>query len=248
MWIRLDTSLPVGPTGGTSVRNWSQEDPAPYGSSTWWYAGNFLIDGFNNGQPSAGTFSFQIVGAGRVRWTFGDGTAVNGGVLAVQARPSSSTPSLLDTNDWHHVAAVRRWQGTSEARLELWIDGRLIATETSPNRTNMRQWWNNWAGFPSGQAGWFVAAEKFSAQGGAYWDDYKGLVSELRFFDRAKTTAELQNEWSLVPAPGSPGFVGSFRMPQPVNNQTCDDVAASRCLQLVAQQMPIWTTARPPGH
>lgn len=248
MWIRLDASLPVGPTAGTDMRNWSQEDPTPYSSPTWWYAGNFLLDGFNNAEPSAGTFSFQIVGGGRVRWTLGDGTQVTGGVLAVQAVPSSSTPSLLDTADWHHIAAVRRWHGTSEAKLELWINGRLIATATSPNRTNLRQWWDAWAGFPVGQTGWFLGAEKFSALGGGYWEDYKGLVSEMRFFDRAKGIDELRNAWHLKPAPQTPGFVGSFRMIQPQNAQTCDDFAAERCLQLAPQQMPIWTMERPPGQ
>jgi len=247
MWVRLDASLPVGPAGGTSTRNWSSADPAPYSSPQWWYAGNFLVDGHNNADFSSGTFSFQVIGGGRIRWLFGDGSAVTGGVLAVQAVPSSSTASLLD-GQWHHIAAVRRWQGSTEARLELWIDGQLIATETSSRRTNMSTWWATWSAFPSDQPGWLIGAEKFSANGGAYWDDYKGGITEVRFFDRARTPGDLQLNWRQRPAPGTPGLVGSFRMVQPSNSLTCDDVLASRCFRVFPQSQPIWSPVNPLGQ
>jgi hypothetical protein len=247
IWIHLDPTLPVGPAAGTSTRNWSSSDPVPYSSDTWWYAGNFLVDGFNNGGTSSGTFGIQIIGGGRVRWTLGDGSPVTGGVLAVQAVPSSATPGLLD-GQWHHIAAVRRWQGASEARLELWVDGVLVGTATSQRRTNMRQWWNAWSGFPSSQPGWFIGAEKFSALGGAYWDDYKGQVSEMRFYGRAKSVVELQSGWSQPPSPTATGLVGSFRMVEPSGGQTCDDFSASRCIRLFPQQQPMWSSVRPPNH
>lgn len=244
MWVRLDASLPVGPAAGTSTRNWSSADPTPYSSSQWWYAGNFLLDGHNNDNFLNGTFSFQVIGGGRIRWTFGDGSPVTGGVLAVQAVPSSSTASLLD-NRWHHIAAVRRWQASTEARLELWIDGQLIASETSLRRTNMRTWWNSWSTFPSNQQGWLIGAEKISANGGPYWEDYKGVVTEVRFFDRARTAADLQQNWSLRPALDTPGLVGSFRMVQPANSLTCDDLLASRCFRVFPQGQPIWSSINP---
>lgn len=71
--------------------------------------GNFLLDGHNNGDFSAGTFSLQHYGGGRIRWALGDGANPGpGGIWAVQAFPANETPSLLD-GQAHLVAAVRRF-------------------------------------------------------------------------------------------------------------------------------------------
>ena len=167
LWIRPDDSFPVGPTGGGDDQriNWSDADAEPYSSCCWWFEGNFLLDGHNNTVFEDGTFSLQFYGGGRLRWLFGDGVSAGpGGVWSVGAFPATDTPSLLD-GAWHRVALVRRWSGVSEALLELWIDGALVATETSPVRTDLGTFWDDWAGFPTGQEGWFWGAEKQAAIG-----------------------------------------------------------------------------------
>jgi hypothetical protein len=71
LWIKPDHTLPVGPTtDGTPAQlfNWTACDNAPYSTGDWWYEGNFLLDGHNNGVFADGTFSLQFYGGGRLRW------------------------------------------------------------------------------------------------------------------------------------------------------------------------------------
>ena len=157
LWVKLNDSLPVGPTlgGSNQLQNWSDSDNQPYSSNNWWFHGNFLIDGHNNNDFDNGTFSLQVYGGGRIRWLFGDGVRQTGGPWAIQAYPATTVPSLLD-GQWHQITLVRRWSGTSNADLELWVDGALIATETSTSRTNMATtYWDGWTGYPNNEQGWF---------------------------------------------------------------------------------------------
>ncbi len=205
-FIRLDNTFPVGPVGsGFAQRNnWFDDDPMPYDSGSWWFDGNFLLDGHNNNSFEQGTCSVQFYGGGRLRWQFGDGGSVpSGGVWAVQAFPATNSPTLLD-GAWHEVSLVRRWSGVSDASLELWIDGALVGSETSDVRTDMpATYWNSWAGFPVGQEGWFWGAEKQAAIGVlSQYEDYKGYLDEIRFWDRALTTNELAQS-RLIPLTGT---------------------------------------------
>ncbi|MEM7392920.1 MAG: NHL repeat-containing protein, partial [Verrucomicrobiota bacterium] len=157
LWIRPDNTFPIGDVlGGNQRTNWFEGDPRPYTNTTWWYEGNFLLDGHNNaGGFENGTFSLQFYGGGRVRWDFGDGSfAGPGGHWSIQAWPATNTPSLLD-GEWHRVECVRRWAGVSDAVLELWVDAVMVGAQTSNARTDMRFWWDSWLSFPGGQEGWF---------------------------------------------------------------------------------------------
>jgi hypothetical protein len=237
--IKLDETYPVGTAGGTSTTNWSSADPTRYTSSSWWYPGNFLLDGHNNSNPAQGTFSLQVIGGGRLRWDFGDNspslTDGMGRLWAVQPVPASSAASLLD-DKWHHVALVRRWSGASSATLEMWIDGVLIASETTNVRTNMQTYWAAWAGYGGGiQNGWLLGAEKFSAGGGAYWDDYKGQVSYLRFYSRAKTATELANDWARDSTQGETGLVGLFQIGALAANRTYDTLRPAAYIECFPQ-------------
>jgi chitodextrinase len=249
LWIRPNNSFPIGSTAGGNgqLQNWSNSDLAPYSSSDWWFAGNFLLDGHNNASFANGTFSLQFYGGGRVRWLFGDGASNSaaGSVWSVGAFPASSAPSLLD-GQWHHLALVRRFVGSTQSRLELWIDGSLIDTETSSARTNMRQWWNNWSGFPSAQRGWFWGVEKQAAIGAlSQYEDYKGLVDELRFWSRAKTSSELQSNFANPVSGTEPGLVGRFAFSEGSGNQACDSLSASTCISLV-NASSAWSAADAP--
>jgi hypothetical protein len=231
LWIKPNHLLPVGPTVTDSEKraNWAQADRRPYSSYDWWYTGNFLLDGFNNGNFSAGTFALQFYGGGRVRWLLGDGSSQTGGVRAVGAYPASSTPHLLDGR-WHQLTLVRRWSGTNAAQLELWIDGVLIDTEAG-SRANMRQWWDSWYGFGSAQAGWFWGAEKQAALGMMVYEDYRGLVDELRFWSRAKSSSEIQANWNRPVTGTETGLVGWYAFGESGGSSTCDSFGGA-CMSL----------------
>lgn len=244
LWLRPNESFPVGSTGGGvgQRENWSTADIAPYSSNSWWFAGNFLLDGHNNSDFSRGTCSLQFYGGGRVRWLFGDGTnpSSEGGVWSVGAFPANSTASLLDGN-WHQLTMVRRWIGTgTQAQLELWIDGVIVDAELVDSRVNMRQWWDNWSGFPNNQEGWFWGAEKQAAIGVLnQYEDYKGLIDELRYWSRAKTAQEIQASYNAPVAGNEPGIVGRYAFDQTQGLTTCNALVGTQCMQLTA------TSARP---
>lgn len=233
--IKLDESFPVGPVGPQdSPRqrvNWSEADPAPYSSGDWWYTGNFLLDGHNNNDFKTGTFSIQFCGGGRVRWSFGDGVEAGpGGHWAVQAHPSSSTPSLLD-DAWHRVALVRRWGvDPAGADLELWIDGKLIATEQTSARTDMRPIFEAWPGFVPGEDGWFWGAEKQWANGTLdQYEDFKGELAELRFWSIARTKEVLEAPDAAV-ANGAPGLVGLYEFSEAFGAPVCNAIGGGECI------------------
>lgn len=238
LWIRPDHTLPVGPTTpGTPAQlvNWSDESSMPYGSGSWWFPGNFLLDGHNNADFSAGTFSLQFYGGGRVRWLFGDGADPGpGGVWSVGAYPEAPEPSLLD-GGWHQVTLVRRWTGAAAARLELWIDGRLVDDQETPVRTDMRAYWDAWTGFPAGQQGWFWGAEKQAAIGVlAQYEDYKGLVDDVSFWSRAKTAAEIATGWRAPAQAGQPGLVGLYPIGETGSAaSSCNALVPGQCMALV---------------
>jgi hypothetical protein len=160
----------------------------------------------------------------------------------VGAYPAATAPSLLD-GAWHRVGLVRRWSGATDSRLELWIDGGLVATETSPARTDMTAWWDGWSGFPGGQEGWFWGAEKQAAIGVlAQYEDYKGPLDEIRLFDRALAPAELAAGGC---AAGS-GLVGRFAIEEGAGTSTCDALDPARCIALVNMQPGFWSAAAAP--
>lgn len=245
LWIRLDASYPVGSTAGGAGQlvNWSSADEEPYSTCCWWFEGNFLLDGHNNENFIDGTFSLQFYGGGRLRWLFGDGASeVPGGVWSVGAFPATGTPSLLD-DSWHRVHLIRRWSGATSATLELWIDGGLIATETSPARTDMRTWWDAWPSFPRGQEGWFWGVEKQAAIGVlSQYEDYKGAVDSIRFYDRALTPVEVV----ASSCAGSLGLVADFALEEGMGDSTCDLLEANRCIALVDMKPGFWSSDAAP--
>ncbi len=250
LWLRPNNSFPVGSVvGGAEQRtNWAQDDNAPYSSGNWWFKGNFLLDGHNNNSGfSLGTFSLQFYAGGRVRWLFGDGSgSIPTGSLWAVGGDSAASPSLLD-GQWHQLTLVRRFSGGS-ADLEIWIDGTLIDTETSNVQTNMASsYWDNWTGFGGAQNGWFFGAEKQAAVGVlSQYEDYKGLIDELRFWSRAKSAAEISTGYANPVAGGEAGLVGWFDFSEASGSQTCDVLAASRCMSLVNANPNVWSGSNAP--
>lgn len=206
LWIKPDNSFPVGPvwrSGYNQLSNWSETDPEPYSSDGWWLSGNWLLDGhtrpqgFAPGNSREGTFSLQFYGGGRLRFMFADAgdNMPKGMVYAVQAWPASTTPSLLD-GSWHHVVALRRWREPSGATLELWVDGKRVAATEVPRRTDMRRFWDKLAhpADPAQLGGWSLGAEVMTAWNYAFtqYEDYKGLIDEVRLWGRAPSDDEIR--------------------------------------------------------
>lgn len=226
IWLLADETLPVGSTAPDAdpQRNWSNANPAPYSTPSWWYSGNFLLDGHNNTSFHNGTFSLQLFNGGRVRWLFGDGSAAQarpGGLHAIQ---QSSSASLLD-GQWHQVTLVRRASGDG-AILEMWIDGAIVASETTSSMTNMRTWWDGWPGFP--ETGWVWGAEKQAALGTiSQYEDYKGNIDELRFWSRAKSASEIASNYRQPVTGSEPGLVGHYDFE---STNLCNQLGGSQCI------------------
>jgi hypothetical protein len=244
VWIKPDASFPIGDCSGGSaqLQNWCSRDNQPYSALDWWYEGNFLLDGHNNASFGAGTFSLQFYGGGRVRWLFGDGNSAGpGDHWAIGAYPATSAPSLLD-GGWHHLALVRRFVSTASSELELYVDGILRANQTSPVRTDMTMWWQGWSGFPAGQAGWFLGAEKQAAIGVlSQYEDYKGLVDELRLWTRAKSAAEIATTWHAPVLGNETGLAAWFGFEEGSGTRSCDRLTSTRCIDLFRMQPGSWS-------
>jgi chitodextrinase len=234
IWLRLDEASPVGSTasGAGQRTNWSDANPEPYSSSSWWYSGNFLLDGHNNANAEfeKGTFSLQVFNGGRLRWLFGDGSAAAQREGRVHAVQNGASKSLLDGN-WHQVTLVRRSR-SGGATLEMWIDGTSIDSETTSSMTDMRQWWNGWTGYPTNQAGWFWGTEKQAAlRTISQYEDYKGHIDELRFWSRAKSADEIQTSFRRPVTGAESGLVGWFTFE---DQSLCNQIDDSRCMSPVA--------------
>lgn len=226
MWIKPANSFPVGPvwrSGYNQLSNWSEVDPEPYSSDGWWLSGNWLLDGhtrprgFGPSDSREGTFSLQFYGGGRLRFMFADSSEnmPKGMVHAVQAWPASTTPSLLD-GSWHHVVALRRWREPTGATLELWVDGKRVGATDIPHRTDMRRFWDKLAhpGDPEELGGWSLGAEVMTAWNYAFtqYEDYKGLVDEVRLWGRAPSPEEIGSWAKGGPATNAAGLLAHFPM------------------------------------
>lgn len=252
LWLKPDNSYPFGATAdGTpgQLTNWTSLplDPIPDDGPGWWYKGNFLLDGHANSGPGYGTFSLQLYSSGRMRWHFVD----TAGYWGVQGADVLTAPSVVDGN-WHQVTLVRRWSGMASADLELWIDGVLIRTITTTARTNMRNYWDTWAGFAANNEGWFWGVEKITAIGDFdQYEDYKGLVDEVRFWNRAKTATEIMNNYSASVDGTENGLVGLFRFAEGSGLTSCNVVNANAladndCISLVNMKAGYWDTEGAP--
>jgi hypothetical protein len=260
LWIKPDASFPVGETDrGTigQLTNWSEYDFRPYSRGSWWHSGNWLLDGhtrprgFDDQDTREGTFSLQFYGGGRLRWMFADDARVIpvGKVWTVQAAPASRTASLLDGN-WHHIACVRRWVGEKDAQLELWIDGKLIAETVIPQRINMRQFWDSLPhpDDPKELGGWAWGSEVMVAWNFYFtqYEDYKGLMDEMRFWDRAKSVEELSTSWNRAVTGKEPGLVGWFPFSEGSGTVARDALDPSRTIVLHRLRPESWSTENAP--
>jgi Domain of unknown function (DUF4214)/Bacterial TSP3 repeat len=244
IWVKLDNraGYPVGVcgAGGNPRLNWCSENVTRYSSNCWWCNGNFLIDGINFDGVSKASFALQMYDGGRVRWLIGDQGAAPAldDFWSVGNRPgATNNPRLLDGN-WHSIATVRRFTGTSGADYELWIDGVLIDTVRTNVRTNLATIWESYAdGAAQGNrySGWFFMTEKQAVNiNGFVLEDFKGQLDEIRFWNRAKSATELSSQWRNPVSVGATGLSGYYDFSDANNSstQSCDRVNITRCMAL----------------
>jgi hypothetical protein len=258
LWIKPDARYSVGPVWRASKRqlsHWSDADPKPYANPAWWLTGNWLLDGmtrprgYGPGDSREGSFGLQFYGGGRLRWLFADGSAdmPAGMVWAVQAWPASETPSLLD-DQWHHVAAVRRWHDDG-ARLELWVDGRAVATTDIPTRVDMRAFWHSLPhpDDPAELGGWAIGSEVMTAWDYEFnqYEDYKGLVDELRLWTRALTPDELSRHARTPTVARGDGLVARYAFDEGRGVQSRSSIAGAPMLVLHKPQAESWSPDDP---
>jgi len=251
LWFKPDNSYMYGTTNNGALgqlTNWTSEpfDPKPSDGGGWWFKGNFLLDGHSN-TSALGTFSLQFYSSGRMRWHFEDSS----GYYGLQAENVNQSPQLVDGN-WHHVTVVRRWSGASNAQLELWVDGVLIDTQISSTQESMRPYWDTWLNFATDQEGWFWGTEKQAAIGFLdQYEDFKGLVDEVRFWTRAKTSIEIQNNYTNAVDGTETNLVGLFRFVEQTGTTSCNEintnaVADGDCIDLINMKPGYWETENAP--
>ncbi len=196
-WLQLTTGTASSFSSGSSQErtDWWAGNDTPYSAADWWFNGNFCMDGHTNASSAFydGTLSLQFYQSGKPRWLFGDGAAANARTGDLHAVQDSNDASLRDGN-WHKVGFRRRNDGGSGSILESWVDGTMVASETSTARTNMyTTYWDDFAVQAAAQRGFFFGAEKQAAVGVfAQYADYKGRMSELCFWN-APSDAQMQS-------------------------------------------------------
>lgn len=230
--VLADNAIGTGDTstqGSTNQRTlWSSNNNTIYaeiGTPDWWWVGNFLLDGHNNNAFYSGTFSIQIANSGRAQWTFGDGAAAN--ARNGDLHGLRGTTSILDGNE-HTITVVRRNDGGTGSILELYTDGVEEDTETSTARTNMAStYWDTWSGYPSGQDGWFIGAEKQSVVGVlTQYEDFKGRVGEMRFWSVARSAEQIAADYNAPIDAGATGLVAVYRFDEGAGSAVADELNA----------------------
>lgn len=141
-----------------------------------------------------------------------------------QRASSNVTPSL---NTWHHVVATYDHAANN---VRFYIDGELVATRTSPGALNDTSGDPAYIGYsPSG-------ANEFS----------NGLIAEVRLWNRALTTEEVQTNFAASSIAGnSTGLVGLWRFDEG-SGLTANDLTANANHAVLgggsASRVPTWST------
>ena len=87
---------------------------------------------------------------------------------------------------WYHVAMVQRADGHG---VYLYVDGAVIAA-TNDTATDVDEWYNNLDGIDTCRIG---AANK--AGDASVTNDLKGAISDVKYWDKALTDAEILNDY-----------------------------------------------------
>jgi len=133
------------------------------------------------------------------------------------------TPS---TGVWHHIAVT---YDHAANQVRFYLDGQLIATKASPGVLT------DTTGEPA-----YIG---FSPSGGDEYSD--GPIAELRLWNRALTTGEIQANYSTAPTGSESGLVGLWRFDEDSGTTSADATASGNAATLgngSGANVPGWTT------
>ena len=77
------------------------------------------------------------------------------------------------------------------------------------------------------------------------YEDYKGLLAEIRFWDRAKSPDEIQTNWMKRAVGNETGLVGYFALDENEGVVARDRLDTSRIITLHNATTESWCTERP---
>jgi hypothetical protein len=150
-----------------------------------------------------------------------------GGIsLYTGANVRASADVTPSTGVWHHVA-VTYDHGANQVRF--YLDGQLVATKASSGALT------NTADEPA-----YIG---FSPSGGDEYSD--GPIAELRLWNRALTTGEIQANYLAAPAGNESGLVGLWRFDENSGTTSADASASGNAATLgngSGANVPGWTT------
>lgn len=201
---------------------WTQVDAEPYSDAEWWFDTDFLLDGHNNTDYYAGTYSFGFFDNGRPRWMIGNGASANARLGDLHGLQGPD--SLLDGQE-HTIELITEFVG-SDTVYTLRVDGVDVDTETAVGaQVNMAStYWDG--GFPSftvNQRFWCWGTEKQAAIGLIQYFDYKGTVRDIEFYG------------------ASDNLIGDFPCDEGSGTTLTDDVGALT-MSAVNPDATFWTT------
>jgi hypothetical protein len=77
------------------------------------------------------------------------------------------------------------------------------------------------------------------------YEDYKGLLAELRFWDRARPAQEIRSNWMKPVADKESGLVGHFPLDENAGALSRDKFDSARTITLHNSQPESWSRERP---
>lgn len=158
---------------------------------------------FNKAYGGMGTITQEIGGTLNFYW----------GTAGANASPYQGFNSIstLNLNQWNHIALVRDLNGN---QLRWYINGVLTSTD-----------------IPAYSAA--VVGNSPIIIGSGYTSGYDGEIDEVRLWNTARTTAEIQNNRNTTINPGSPGLALYWNFDEsPANSTTVYDASGNNATGL----------------
>ena len=114
----------------------------------------------------------------------------------------------------------------------------------------MRKFWDSLPhpDNPKNLGGWSWGSEVMTSLDFYFtqYEDYKGLLDKLRFWDRAKAEDELKQNWSKAVAGNEKGLVGYFPMDEGAGEILRDNFDKSRIITLHKAKKESWSAENAP--
>jgi RHS repeat-associated protein len=196
--ISSPTGTPVGKIGGAQIFNGTSDFIAmppsltgglsTFSLSFWALTTDTGSNGTYWNQP-------QFLGDSTAANNSGDfGVATNGGALAMWSGLNSGgdnsfvTGSIVNDNNWHHIAAVN-----NGSAIHLYLDGADTGRTLS-------------SGLALDSYGWYLGAQHYYAGGAAFY--HQGAIDEFRFSNAARSADWIATEFNNQSSPSTFAPIG----------------------------------------